>query len=146
MLLSRQAPFVTFHFRVAEVPAGTPVIVVVGEEGVVMVAVPLTTLHSPVPGLGVFAAIVNVPLLHCAGYDPATAVTGALLVSVVLSTTLHAPFVTVHFKVAEVPTGIVTEVFGNEGLVMVAEPLTNVQSPVPGLGLFAAMVKEPLLH
>ena len=64
MLLSLHTPFVTFHFKVAEVPAGIPVTVVEGEDGVVIVAMPLTTDHNPVPGLGSFAAIVKEPLLH----------------------------------------------------------------------------------
>lgn len=50
--------------RVALVPAGTPVIPDVADEGVVIVAVPLTTLQVPVPVVGVLPARVNAPLLH----------------------------------------------------------------------------------
>ena len=67
LLFTLQTPFVTVHFKVAELPAATPVTVVAGEFGVVMEAVPLTTVHTPVPGLGLFAAIVKSPLLHWAG-------------------------------------------------------------------------------
>ena len=64
-----QAPFVTVHFNVADVPTGTPVIVVVGEDGVVMVAVPLSNVHTPVPAAGVLCVIVKSPLSHCAWFD-----------------------------------------------------------------------------
>jgi len=52
------------HLRVALLPAVTPVTVVVLEEGVVMVAVPLTTDHCPVPITGLLAAMVKVAVLH----------------------------------------------------------------------------------
>lgn len=56
---------VTVQRREALVPTGTPVTVDVGEEGVVIVAVPLTTFHKPVPVVGVLPASVKLPLLHC---------------------------------------------------------------------------------
>ena len=52
------------HLKVALVPTGTPVTADVGEAGVVIVAVPLTTVHKPVPTAGVLAASVKPPLLH----------------------------------------------------------------------------------
>ena len=55
---------VTVHFIVAVVPAVTPVIVVVGEPGVVIVAVPLTSVHTPVPTDGALCVIVKVDVLH----------------------------------------------------------------------------------
>ena len=59
-----QVPFVTVHFIFALVPATTPVTVVVGEAGVVIVAVPLTSDHTPVPAVGVLWVMVNVEVLH----------------------------------------------------------------------------------
>ncbi len=50
--------------RVAELPEDNPVIVVVAEVGDVIVAVPLMRDHKPVPTVGLFAAMVNDPLLH----------------------------------------------------------------------------------
>jgi hypothetical protein len=47
------------QINVAVVPLGTPVTVVVGELGLVIPAVPLKTLHVPVPTAGVLAASVN---------------------------------------------------------------------------------------
>ena len=55
---------VTVHFTVALVPAGTPVIVVVGELSVVIVALPFTKVQVPVPTDGVLCVIVKVEVLH----------------------------------------------------------------------------------
>ncbi len=57
-------PFVIVQRKVALVPAANPVTVVVGELAVVIVAVPDTKLHDPVPVTGVFAAIVKLEVLH----------------------------------------------------------------------------------
>ena len=153
LLLAEQLPLVTVHFNTAGVPATTPVTVVVFEDGVVIVAVPLTKVHKPVPGEGSLAAIVNAPLLHCAPYVPGVAAIDALLVSVVLLLAEQLPLVTVHFNTAGVPaTTPVTVVVFDVGVVIVAVPLTNVHSPVPvaGLppefGLLAAIVNVPLVH
>jgi hypothetical protein len=60
-----QTPFDTVQRSTALVPAGTPVTVVVAEFKLVIVAVPLTILHTPVPTTGAVADMVNVPVLHC---------------------------------------------------------------------------------
>lgn len=54
------------HRRVALVPTGTPVTVDVADEGVVIVAVPLTTLQTPVPVVAALPARVKDPLLQLA--------------------------------------------------------------------------------
>ena len=56
---------VTVHLTVAVVPATTPVTVVVGEAGVVMVADPACNVQTPVPGDGALCVMVKDPLLHC---------------------------------------------------------------------------------
>ena len=72
LLLSEQLPLVTVHFNTAGVPATTPVTVVVFDVGVVIVAVPLTRVHKPLPvagfppELGLLADMVNEPLLQWA--------------------------------------------------------------------------------
>jgi hypothetical protein len=57
-------PLLIVHLKVAEVPAGTPVTLDVGDTGEVIAAVPETTLHTPVPTTGEFPASVKFPLLH----------------------------------------------------------------------------------
>ena len=59
-----QSPLVTVHLTVAVVPATSPVTVVVGEPGVVIVAVPLISVHKPVPGDGALWVIVKFVVLH----------------------------------------------------------------------------------
>ena len=62
--LATQLPLLIVQRSVALVPAAIPVIVVNGLVALVMVAVPSCTLHSPLPIAAVFAAIVNVDVLH----------------------------------------------------------------------------------
>jgi hypothetical protein len=57
-------PFVIVQRNVALVPEGTPVTVVTGDVKSVIVAVPLTKVHPPVPTKGVLADNVKVELLH----------------------------------------------------------------------------------
>ena len=57
-------PLETVHLKVAVVPAAKPVTVVVALDGVVIVAVPLTNVHTPVPTEGAVAAIVKVVVLQ----------------------------------------------------------------------------------
>jgi hypothetical protein len=75
-VLGVQVPLLIVHRRVAVLPAGTPVTPELGEEGDVIVAVPETTDHNPLPTLGEFAAIVKLPLLQFDWSLPALAVVG----------------------------------------------------------------------
>ena len=50
--------------RVTVVPAATPVIVVVGEAGEVIDALPLMIDQEPVPDVGALAAMVKLDVLH----------------------------------------------------------------------------------
>jgi len=59
-----QTPLVTVHLNVTLLPAATPVIVVVGDKVVVIVADPLTIDQAPVPTTGVLAAMVKVDVLQ----------------------------------------------------------------------------------
>ena len=56
-VLAVQVPFSTFHSSVTEVPAATPVTVVVADAGLVTVALPETTVQVPVPVAGTVAPI-----------------------------------------------------------------------------------------
>jgi hypothetical protein len=55
-----QPPLVMVHLSVAELPTTKPVNPEVGEDASVIVAVPETTDHAPVPTVGVFPASVAV--------------------------------------------------------------------------------------
>lgn len=134
--------------KVAGVPAVTPVTPEVGEEGVVIVAVPLTTLQAPVPVVAVLPANVKEVLLQLTISEPALAtVAAAWFVKTTSSVDEQVPFVIVQRKVAEVPavTAVIPEV-GDEGEVIVAVPLTTLHAPVPVVAVLPASVKEPLLH
>ena len=143
-----QVPLVVVQRSVALVPAGIPVTLEVRRPGVVIVAVPLTRVHVPVPVVTALPASVNVPLLHCAWSGPAAAVVGnASFVSTTSSVDEQVPLVTVHRSVALVPTGTPDTPDVDElGLAMIAVPLNTLQDPVPVVGLFAASVNVPVLH
>ena len=59
-----QAGLLIVHLKVTLLPMVKPVKPEVAEVGVVMVAVPDTTVHAPVPVTGVFPAKVAVVTLH----------------------------------------------------------------------------------
>ena len=63
-VLDVQTPLLIVHLNVALVPIGTPVTPLVGDVFVVIVAVPPTTVHKPLPVAGEFPANVKLPLLH----------------------------------------------------------------------------------
>jgi hypothetical protein len=63
-VVGQPPPLLTVHLTIANVPAATPVIVVVGDVAFVMVAVPLWTVQIPVPIAGAVAAITKVVVLH----------------------------------------------------------------------------------
>ena len=143
-----QVPLVVVQRSVALVPAGTPVTPEVAEDGVVIVAVPLISVHRPVPVEGVFAASVKLPLLQLAWSAPAAAVVGnASLVRTTVSEEVQVPLVVVQLSVALVPAGTpVTPEVAEDGVVIVAIPLTTLQTPVPTLGALPASVKELILQ
>ena len=142
-------PFDIVHLNVALLPAVIPVTAEVAEPGVVIVAVPLTTLHVPVPVVGVLPARVKDELLHWLMSVPALAVVGvARLVITTSSVTLaHTPLDIVHLSVALLPAARpVTVVVADDGVVTDTAPLTMLQLPVPVVAAVAPIVKLPLLH
>jgi hypothetical protein len=149
LLADEHAPLVIVHVNVAVVPTGTPVTPDVGEDAVVIVAVPIVTVHKPVPTDGVLPASVKLPLLQLLRFVPAfEIVAGALLVNITSSKdAVHGLFEIVHLNVALVPAGTpVTADVGDVLVVIVAVPVTTVHNPVPIAGVFPASVKFPLLQ
>jgi len=59
------APFDIVHCNTVLLPAVTPVTVLVFDDGVVIVPVPLIFVHTPVPTVALLPASVNVEVLHC---------------------------------------------------------------------------------
>jgi hypothetical protein len=144
-------PFDTVQRSVALVPTGTPVTVVLKEFTLVTVAVPDTTLHTPVPVAGLVAFSVKVPLLHWAMSAPATAALGAASLRIVMSSLVgvHTPLLIVQRRTTS-PDPAATPVMvvvAELTLVIVAVPLTTLHVPVvPATAAFAAIVKVALLH
>ena len=119
----------TVHRTVALVPAVIPVTVVVVLLVLVIVAVPLCTLHTPVPVVGATAAIVKVLVLHWVMLSPASAVLGfAVFVKMTSSLlSVHVPLLIVHRNVALLPAGTpVTVLVDDPAVVIVAVPDTKV--------------------
>lgn len=145
-----QLPLLIVHCKVAELPIASPVTVVVFNRVSVIFAVPLTTVQIPVPMPGLLATKVKVSLLHCEISGPAFETEGkAKLVMTTSSVEMHVPLVMVHRKVAELPAGSPVTVMEDKqglGTLMTIGPLTTDQQPVPGDGLFAVRVNDPLLH
>lgn len=149
LVLTAQGELEMVHLKTALVPNGTPVTEVVGEIFRTILAVPLIKLQLPVPELGVFAAIVKLPLLHWSWLDPALEVVGAAVLvkatSLVLAVQGELLIVQRNTAVEPAGTPVIPEV-GEEGVVIAAVPLTKLQLPVPIVGVFPANVKLPLLH
>jgi hypothetical protein len=126
----------------------TPVTPEVADEGVVIVAVPVTTLQAPVPELGALPASVKEVLLQFTRSEPAAAtVAAASFVSTTSSEDEQVPLVIVQRNVAGVPAVTpVTPDVGDDGVVIVAVPLTTLHTPVPEEAVLPARVKAPLLH
>lgn len=133
-VLEAHAPLLIVQRNTVVVPELIPVIVVVAEALAVMTPLPLTTLHDPVPVVGVLAVNVAVLTLHRLWSAPAFEVVGKgdmiILTSSVLA--LHAPLLIVQRKVVVLPTVIpVTVVVGEPGVVIVHVPVTTLHVPVP---------------
>ena len=91
-----QVPLTIVQRNTAGVPVVTPVTVEVAEFMLVIVAVPLCTVHVPVPTKAAFPARVKLPLLHCAWSAPASAIVGtSYTVTVSVSEFVQLPLVTV---------------------------------------------------
>jgi hypothetical protein len=132
------------HRKVAVPGTAKPVTPDVGEPGLVIVAVPETTVHNPVPVTGVLPAKVAV-VTPQAGVisEPALAKVGSAVLLVINTSSVEAvqgALEIVHLKVlAPTPRAVSPEV-GEEGVVIVPAPEINVHNPVPDAGVFPAKV------
>src|SRR3970282_1678401 len=101
--VAAHTPLPMVQRRVTEVPAATPVMVVVADAGLVIVtAGPPTWLQAPVPTTGTLAFMAKVLVLHCsmAGTPASAAVGVAKLVSTTSSVcTAQVPLSTVQREV-----------------------------------------------
>ena len=88
-----QVPFVTVQRKVALVPAANPVTVVVGELAVVIVAVPLTKLQTPVPTVGALWVMVKSVVSHkiCSAWSLTTGNSSTVIVPVAFIAGLQPP-------------------------------------------------------
>ena len=71
-------PLEMVHVKVALLPAVTPVTPEVSEEALVIVAVPLDTVHKPLPTEAALPAKVKLELAHCSMSLPAADTVGVL--------------------------------------------------------------------
>lgn len=149
-----QAPFVTVHRKVLLDGMDKPVRLEFGSVALESVAVPLTTVHNPVPIVGEFAESAAVAELQSVWSPPAMTVVGT--VSTVSSTSslemAHTPLLILHSKVtldAVELDGMInpdTDVVGTVVLPIMATPLTTVQLPVPTDGALPESVAVLTLH
>ena len=91
-----QLPLVMVHTKV-KLPVFNPVIPVIAEEGVVIVAEEVV-VHRPVAGAGLLPVRVAEVALHKVWSTPALATTGAATVSCTVSREIQEPLVIVHTK------------------------------------------------
>jgi hypothetical protein len=122
-------------------PTPNPVTPDVAEEGVVIVPVPETSVHKPVPVVGVFPASVAV-VPQTVWLGPAFAVVGAAtpVIVTVDEEAVQGELLMVHWKTLAPTPNPVTPEFGDEGVVIVPVPETKVHKPVPVVGVFPASV------
>jgi len=130
-------------------PITNPVTPEVGSAGVVTVAAPATTVHVPVPEVGVFPAKVDVITLHKIWSGPAAAEDG-VEATVMFTSSVDAgqdALEIVHLSVTDEPAeSPVTVDVGDAGVVMVQEPETIDQVPVPVVGVLPANIVLVTLH
>lgn len=139
--VAAQGAFVILHLNVL-LPTPKPVMVVVGLLGDVIVPAPPMSVHKPVPAVGLLAAIVAVDVTQTVWSGPAAAIEGGALVVIVMLETEEAQGGLLIDHVKTVCPGVkpVTVVFLTSGFVIVPEPETLTQIPVPLAGLFPLSV------
>jgi len=129
------------------VPGVSPVTLDVGELGDEGVPEPLTSVHVPIPTVGVLPAIIAF-VAHTLWFGPAFATVGKPFIVIVTSSkeAVQGALLTVQRKTfAPMPRPVKPDV-GDEGVVIVPLPLTSVQVPVPAVAVLPARVAVVTLH
>jgi hypothetical protein len=108
---------------------------------VVMVPVPLTRVHKPVPVDGVFPARVKLAP-HILAVTPALDAVGASTPVIVTWAKLgeQGLLEIVHWKTFGPAPNPLTAELGNAALAIIPLPLTSVHTPVPTIGVFPLRV------
>ena len=122
-------------------PTLNPVTPELGDVGVVKIPVPATTVHNPVPTVGVLPA--SVPEVIQINWSiPAFDAVGGVLRKIVMSSVegVHTPLEMVHRKIFAPKLNPVTPEEGDVGVVTTPVPAMTVHAPVPTIGLFPASV------
>jgi len=116
----------------------------VGLVGVEIVPLPPINVHTPVPAVGVLAAIVALELTQTVWSGPAAAIEGkALTVMVTLDVDDEHGGLLIDQVNTETPGLILVNAeFLKSGFAMVPEPETKTHRPVPAVGLFPARKVE----
>ena len=129
-----QVPLVMVHLNTLA-PVPSPVTPLVGELGVVRIPVPLTSVHVPLPTVGVLPAKV-VLSAQMVWFVPASAGVGSSSLVIVTSSKEggHTPLVIVHLNTLAPSPSPVTPLVGEPGVVMVPVPLISVHVPLPTVG------------
>lgn len=125
------------------IPAPKPVIVVTGDKEFVMIPLPETKDHAPLPTVGVFAAVVILDEEGQTVWDgPAfDIVTSGFIVIVTFEEDgVQVLFVIVHAKILfPNPKPVTDEVLESE-FVIAPDPETKLHEPTPITGVFAAII------
>jgi hypothetical protein len=127
-------------------PIPKPVMLLVGERELLITPVPDTRVHEPLPTVGLLAAIVVVGLkAQIVWFGPALANDGAAFVVIVIFETEEAQGELLIDQVKTVNPGVnpVIEDVGERELVIMPDPETLIQLPIPIEGALAARTVDP---
>lgn len=142
-------PLLIVHLNVELAPLVNVLTADVGEPTVVTVAVPLNTLHAPVPITGVLPNSALVVTLHNVWSLSALEVVGNSSTWILNVSTVgeQPPSLIVHVKVAVAPmVKLLIVVVGELTDAIVAAPVSTFHVPVPDGGVFPAIVVVVVLH